>query len=114
MTDAERPESFRDALIKIAVLETEVRGLKENIVLQAKEYQRRLSELNHAHDQATADKSAFLRKDTYDAKIAEFAKWQNDMDMWRARVLGIGIGAGIGGGLAGGGVVALLTKLLGK
>ena len=111
MEGSQDDERLMDALIKIAVLETEVLGLKENIILQAKEYQRRLAELNHAHEQATSDKAAFLRKETFDAKIAEFSKWQNEMDVWRSRVIGIGVGAGIGGGLASGGAVALLMKL---
>ncbi len=97
--------------VKIAVLETRLSERQAQLDLQAREYERRLNELNHAHDMAAADKAAFLRKDTYDAKIAEFAKWQNEMDVWRSRTVGIGIGAGIGGGLASGGAVALLMRL---
>jgi len=87
---------------RIAVFESEIRWLKENIALQAREYERRLSELNHAHVQAEMDRGRFVNSDIFYSKMDELYKWRNDVDTWRAKVVGIAIGVGaVSGGVAG-------------
>ena len=87
---------------RIAVFESEIRWLKENIALQAREYERRLSELNHAHAQATMDRTHFVNAELFYSKMDEWARWRNDIDTWRAKVVGIAIGVGaVSGGVAG-------------
>jgi hypothetical protein len=94
--------SEADQQVKIAVLENEVRNLKSAIELQAKEYERRLSDLNHAHAQATVDKSKFVSGELFYAKLDEVAKWRSEMEKWQSKVIGIAIGLGsAAGGIAG-------------
>lgn len=89
-------------LIKIARLERDVAHLKESIKLQASEYERRLTELNHAHAQSVVDKAKFLSADLYHAKMYELEKWRSEIDTWRARIIGIAVGAGaVSGGAVG-------------
>lgn len=68
-----------DAAIKIAVLEEQVMALRREIKLQAIEYQRRLAELNHAHDKQVEDQRTFVSSERYEG-------WQGEMNSWRATV----------------------------
>jgi len=91
-----------DYLLKIAVLENEVRNLHTSIQKQAQEYERRLTELNHAHAQAVTDKQRFLDRELFYSKMDEWGKWRSEVDTWRAKVVGIAIGVGaVSGGIAG-------------
>jgi hypothetical protein len=93
---------------KIAVLQSEVANLKQSIILQAKEYERRLTELNHAHAQSTIDKSKFLAADMFYVNKDDVNKWRNEIDQWRSKVIGIAIGIGLASGFAGGSIAAAL------
>jgi hypothetical protein len=101
-----------DHLLKIAVLETEVKNLKEAIKLQALEYERRLAELNHAHAQAVSDKNKFMTSELFYSKYDEIAKWRSELDQWRSRIVGIAIGIGSVSGLIGGVIAALVARSL--
>jgi hypothetical protein len=92
---------------KIAVLEEKIAGLQKAISLQAAEYERRLTELNHAHAQATTERRQFLQQDVFMTFKDANNNWQREMEVWRSRVIGIGIGSG----LAGGGVVQLISGM---
>lgn len=96
---------------RIAVLEAIIDGLKDSIVLQAKEYERRLTELNHAHARATTDAARFVTAELFYSKYDELAKWRSELDQWRSRVIGIAIGAGLAAGGMGGLVTGLLLRL---
>jgi len=65
--------------IKVAVLEEQVLSLRREIEHQAVEYQRRLSELNHAHDKQVADQATYVSSDRYEG-------WQGEMNGWRQQV----------------------------
>lgn len=105
-----------EPVVKIAILETRVSGLKENIDLQAKEYERRLQELNHAH-QIQMDRNAqYISREAFELystgvasstaiRTAEIDKWRREIDQWRW--------ISIGAGLCGGGLVAMLARLIG-
>ncbi len=91
--------------VRIAVLQEQITGLKDAIVLQAKENERRLQELNHAH-QAQIDRNAqYVSREAFELRTREIDKWRREVDMWRW----ISIGAGI----AGGGAAAAVFKVLG-
>lgn len=99
--------------IKIAVLETQVHGLKKNIKKQAKEYERRLTELNHAHANAQSDKLKFVNSELFYSKYDDLAKWRGEMDQWRSRIVGMTVGAGLAAGALGGLITGLVIKLVG-
>jgi hypothetical protein len=92
----------------IAVLIERISNLKQQITTQALEYERRLTELNHAHARAAEDKNKFTTTELFYAKIEEINKWRLEMDQWRAKVIGIAIGVGA----VSGGVVGLVLNML--
>jgi hypothetical protein len=122
----------------IAVIQTKLDNILIAIEKQAKEYERRLQELNHAHQQQMDRNATYIARETYeadgktmDAKMGALSKQVNDIDTWKQtmngvreivadltawkqRLTGIQIGIAIGSGLTGGGVVALIFKVFGK
>lgn len=64
---------------KIAILEERLRSLREEIDKQAKEYERRLTELNHAYEKQVADQSTYVSGDRYEG-------WQGEMNAWKGEV----------------------------
>jgi hypothetical protein len=64
---------------KIAILEERIRGMRENTDKQALEYERRLTELNHAHEKQVRDQATYVSSDRYEG-------WQGEMNAWRADV----------------------------
>ncbi len=94
-----------EALVRLAVLETRLNGTVENITLQAKEYERRLNELNHAHAQQSERNAEYVRRDVYDSKLNEWEQWRRQIDQWRW--------VSIGAAAAAGGLAGYIAKLLG-
>lgn len=68
------------ALRDIAVLTERLANRDENLKLQAGEYERRLKDLNHAHEQARIKEADFLRSTVYEKSEAERLAWQRDVD----------------------------------
>ncbi len=101
-----------EALVRLAVLETRLNGTVENIALQAQEYERRLTELNHAHARATEDRNKYVGVDLFYSKIDEIAKWRSEMDQWRSKIIGIAIGVGSFGGLIGGAIAGIISRII--
>ncbi len=99
-----------DHLVKIAILETEVDNLREAIRLQANEYERRLTELNHAHARATDDRNKFVTTDLFYSKQDELSKWRNELDQWRSRIMGIAFGVSAATGALAGVIMRLFLK----
>jgi hypothetical protein len=99
-------------LVQVAILQTRVQNLTDNIARQALEYERRLTDLNHAHAQATVDRNKYVSADLFYSKLDEIAKWRGEFDQWRSRAIGIAIGAGLAAGVTGGTVAGLLAKTL--
>lgn len=87
-----------DHMTKIAVLETQLVGLREAISLQAREYERRLQELNHAHQNQMDRNAQYISREAWEIRNAEIDKWRREIDMWRWVSIGAGI---VGGGLGG-------------
>ena len=108
-------EQDRDYVVRIAVLESQLHGLRDNIVLQAKEYERRLSELNHEYQRQTERNAQYVSREAWELRSREIERAMELRnkevdsrllagDKWRW----ISIGAsGAGGGLLG----AFISKL---
>jgi len=69
------------------------------LALQAREYERRLDDLNHAHDQAVTDRSSFVSVGAYNSGNHELEAWKRTVDIVLARsaertsvTLAIGLG----------------------
>jgi hypothetical protein len=62
---------LHDYAVKIAVLEEKVQAAEREKILQAKEYERRLSDLNHAHEQAVKRNAEFVSSELHDAGMRE-------------------------------------------
>ena len=71
----------------------------EALALQATEYERRLSDLNHAHEQARQKEADYVTRDKYeDSKLAEAEALKlalqasdarlNALENWRSRTIG--------------------------
>jgi hypothetical protein len=109
--------------IRIAVLETKLISANEARKLQAEEYERRLTELNHIQATANQDRAKFVTADlfyakvddilrTRDTKFHELDVWRNQIDTWRAKVTGIALSIGAAAGIAGGIISSLITRLI--
>jgi|SRR5579859_1036681 len=68
---------------RVAVLETLVKEKESAIMLQAREYERRLTDLNHAHQRADDMLATYLTQAVYiadkealDIRLRSLEKWQ--------------------------------------
>lgn len=77
-----RAKEYVDQLLELHVKMHELDAAQ--LELQAKEYERRLTDLNHAHDKAMEDRSLFVNKEVYEAAHKELesliTKLQEDMN----------------------------------
>ena len=95
-----------DSLIcEIAVLKERLASTAEAIKKQAIEYERRLQELNHAHQQQMDRNAQYVSREAWEIYNGKMDDWRREVDRWRW--------ISIGAGCAGGGGVALLLKALG-
>ncbi len=124
-------EIDHQSAVRLAVLETRLNGTLESISLQAKEYERRLGELNHSHQQQVDRNATYVSRELWDSKLTEWETWrrqieqrnsaylasatwesaQKEWDTWRRQIdqwRWISIGAAA----ASGAVAGYLTKLL--
>jgi hypothetical protein len=62
--------------VRVAVLEEHLRGMETALQLQHEEYQRRLDELNHAHEKQVQDQATYVERRLYDAGMTEWGKWR--------------------------------------
>lgn len=118
--DANDHIPFTQISTDVAVLKEKIVGIERAISKQALEYERRLTELNHAHAQQVARNETYVPRETADAnartiteRFNALQKQVSDIDAWKQRVTGIQIGIAIGAGLTGGSVGALLVKFIG-
>ena len=68
--DALRVNVVFDESLEIVALREQLQGIREARDLQAKEYERRLGELNHAHARAEASSQHFVPRELHDKTIA--------------------------------------------
>lgn len=110
---------FTQISTDVEVLKSRLSSIEKAIDKQAIEYERRLTELNHAYKQQVERNATYVPRETaeanqktLDATLGALSKQINDIDAWKQRITGIQIGIAIGAGLTGGGVGALLVKFL--
>ena len=82
--------TVQELLIEIAVLHTKLDSAKEAVNLQAEEYKRRLTELNHAHARAENTLNTFTPRELFERAIKE-VKERNDLalkdiESWRRTI----------------------------
>ena len=59
---------------KVAVLEERLRSMDKALALQAHEYDRRLGELNHAHEQAVQVQHTYVSEEVHERDVAAARK----------------------------------------
>ncbi len=74
-------------------LETRITRLEERLAaketatqLQAKEYERRLTDLNHAHEQAQEKNAEYLPRETWEAAVEQWNDWRSGVNRDLARL----------------------------
>jgi len=72
--------------------------------LQAREYERRLSDLNHAHQQAQDVQGTYLPREVYESQQRESDVKINNLEKWQSNFMGRMVVTG--------GVVAVISSLL--
>ena len=80
--------TLEQAITRIAVLEERILGRDAALKLQAVEYERRLEDLNHAHQQAVEQRAQFLPREVYDIAVSEWRVWRTEVDIVLAVVRG--------------------------
>ena len=78
---------------RIAILYERIAGVETALTLQAKEYARRLDELNHAHQQAVDRYEQFTPREMWTIRNREIDDWRRrvDAEMSEARGSGRGV-----------------------
>lgn len=99
---ADLKQQIADLDKEIAVLRTKLCAGDEARKLQASEYERRLTELNHAHKQQLDRNAEYISREAWELYRAELEKWRREVDAWRW--------ISIGAGASGGGLVAYLLQ----
>lgn len=109
-----------DLLVRIAVLEERLKAMGEALRLQAKEYERRLLDLNHAHEKQVEDQRTYVSLDKYEGFEEKMNSWQSTMQIKFASMESAGLGKEKGGEtlvkillLVAGAVIAWIATKLG-
>lgn len=66
-----------DVAVRLAVLEERMAGVNVALALQAKEYERRLLDLNHAHEKQVEDQSTYVSLDKFEGFEDKVNEWQS-------------------------------------
>jgi hypothetical protein len=69
-----------------------IEAVDRAIVLQAREYARRLEELNHAHQNAVQDRAGYLQREVWEANRKELEVWKTNVTSEMAVTRGKAIG----------------------
>jgi ElaB/YqjD/DUF883 family membrane-anchored ribosome-binding protein len=94
----------------IAILQERLRSSDEALKSQAREYERRLQELNHAHAQQIARNAEYVPRESFDSRNAQIDEWRREVDKWRW----ISIGAASVTGTVTGIIGALIIRFIGR
>ncbi len=81
--------------VRLAVLEEQIKASRIEIEKQAREYLRRLDELNHAHSQNAADKINFVSSEKFDGYVENQDAWRSKVDTALAVLEGRAGGIGL-------------------
>jgi hypothetical protein len=94
--------------VRIAVLEQQLRDRDIQLALQAKEYERRLDELNHAHDKQVEDQRTYVSEEKFSGYTSKMDAWRNDVSLALAQLQGQAGGKGAVGRV----LVQVLTLMI--
>ena len=129
MNESEIPKKVHEMALEIARLQVLVVERDKALTIQAREYERRLETLNHAHEQQVERNSFYVSHEIWDAfkrsndvrfdstadannKRAEaFDLRVKELENWRSRSTGMILGAMAVIGAIGGAVGAFLMRL---
>lgn len=83
--DSVRRDSVQDLAhasveLKLAVLTERVTGFEQAYGLNADEIQRRLTELNHAHEKQVRDQATYIERRVFETTIADLTKWRDEIN----------------------------------
>jgi hypothetical protein len=67
--------------IERELIETRSNALDKALELAAKETERRLEELNHAHENATANWLRSLPREVFEGTVSEWSKWRDTVNV---------------------------------
>lgn len=65
--------------VRIAVIEERLSNNARELKRQAKEYERRLLDLNHAHDKQVADQQTYISEDKFAGYVSKIDEWQRSV-----------------------------------
>ena len=65
-----------------------MRGAEERLKIQAAEYERRLAELNHAHEKQVRDQQTYVSSEKFDGHVSKADDWQGVVDKQLAELAG--------------------------
>jgi hypothetical protein len=71
--------SRKSLRLRLTKLEERAKSERRALKMQAKEYERRLLDLNHAHEKQVTDQATYISED-------KFIGWQGEVNAWRDRV----------------------------
>jgi hypothetical protein len=107
MTDAMTSREH-ELTTRVTVLEEQLKAMREAKELQAKEYERRLTDLNHAHERQVEDQATFVSADKFEGFQGEINQWRNTVTITLADLAGKSAGIGSARGL----VVQVITIVI--
>lgn len=71
---------------EVAVLQARLEEKEVALSLQAKEYERRLDDLNHAHALAKDALSTYIPREVYEKFVQDMSEWQKSVDIDRSQL----------------------------
>jgi hypothetical protein len=77
-----------DDSVSLREFEQRLAAIDKATELQAKEYERRLSELNHAHAKAEERDELFLKKEVFEITLAEWRIWRDSVNSMASEAKG--------------------------
>ena len=87
-TNGDLRVTVQELTVEVAVLRERLHEHKltasKALELQAKEYERRLDDLNHAHQQARETLQTYLPREIHDKEMRDLSIWQRSVDTDRA------------------------------
>jgi hypothetical protein len=74
--------------VRLARIDERMRAIAAALELQAREYERRLVDLNHAHEKQVSDQSTYVSDDAFQGFVKEIRAWQRSVDAQFAELKG--------------------------
>ena len=90
MTESHEQHSFNVVLLehRLTLLEAAVEASDRALLVQAREYERRLADLNHAHELAKEAAALTVPRETFDRFVFQIDAWKEEVTIALARSAG--------------------------